>query len=796
MHLEDYGRKSLGISEFLTDRWSCLAPRLLVSVSCGCGRLSRQPCMKLPLIEHREAPRKALWAVPFGRNKQFVGRETILSRLLDVVPPDADTDDCQQTIIEGLGGIGKTHIALELAYRLRERQPECSIFWVPAIDTESFEIGYRQIAKMCQLTRANPGGKDDTEQIMLLVKDMLSQADWGPWLLVVDNADNTDLVLGENGLVKYLPFSRRGSVLLTSRNHEIATGFDAPLDLIFPVSGLDEDDGATLLCKNLLPRQAKDVTSVQGLLVLLANLPLAIKQASSYMATTGMTTTKYLAHCRSSPHSFIKLLSKDFEDRYRYRTTRNPIAMTWFMSFNLLMKEKPLATKYLRFMCLLSEREIPMHLLPFQNDELATEEAIGALKGHAFIEERIDSASFSMHRLVRLAAQNWIKTEGDWDACIDKVIQLLIEACPSSQHESSAIWTEYLPHAHAALEHRGDTTNNAALLCLMSGVAEGNEIIGKYAMAEQMYRRTLAMRLDTLGEVCPETLTNFYALARTLRKSGKLKDASELYRRVLTLAKKSLSSTHPVMLCTLNEFALLLLSQGEYKEAEHLHRDTFSLLSTTLSANHPSTLDCKRNIAYTLRKQGRYSEAESLQREVLASTQIIFGKHHPETLRNLNNLASTRLFQGYAEEAEGMYRLAMLGLAKELGETHPQTLKSKSNLARTLTSLGKYPQAETMQREALEAMTLVLGRQHPDSLQSMSKLGVSLWHQEKYSEAEQLHREALEIYTSVLGPGHPNTVKGMSNLLTTLDSQKKVAEATRLRSEWEKCRQLADNREG
>ncbi|KAI0198834.1 kinesin light chain 1 [Astrocystis sublimbata] len=741
------------------------------------------------------APSRALWTVPFGRNKNFVGREPILSRLLDVVSPDADVDDCQRTVLEGLGGIGKTHIALELAHRLREHQPKCSVFWVPAVDAASFENGYRQIATKCQLTEESREEEDGPECVMSLVKDALSQEKWGPWLMIIDNADNTDLVLGVSGLAHHLPFSRKGSILLTTRNHEVTTGLDVPLELIFPVDGLDDNDAAALLGTKLLPRQTKDPTSVQELLALLANLPLAIRQASSYMATTGMTVTKYLAHCQSSPRSFIKLLSKDFEDRYRYKATRNPVATTWLMSFNLLMKEKPLAAKYLRFMCLLSAQEIPMYLLPIAEDELDAEEAIGALKGHAFIDERMDSALFSMHRLVRLATQNWIKTEGDWDACVDEVTNRLIETCPSSQHISSAIWSDYLPHALAALELQGGTRNSTSLLSLTCGVAEGNEIIGKYAMAEQMHHKTLAMRLDTLGEAHPDTLANSNALARTFMKNGKLQDASQLYRKTLTVAKQSLSPMHSITLHTLNEFAVVLQRQGEYKEAENLHRATFSHLTVTLGANHPSTLDSKRNIAYTLRKQGRYREAEALQREVLASTEAVFGTHHPETMQNLNNLASTLLSQGHAEEAESMYRSVMLALVDELGDAHPMTLKSKSNLARTLTSLGKYSQAETMHREALEAMTLVLGTQHPHTLQGMSKLGVSLWRQEKFAEAEGMHREALEIYSSTLGPGHPDTVRALDNLLVTLQSQKKAAEVTRLRSEWEERRRVAD-REG
>ncbi|KAI1296214.1 TPR-like protein [Xylaria venustula] len=431
------------------------------------------------------------------------------------------------------------------------------------------------------------------------------QEEWGPWLLVIDNADNTDLVLGENGPVDYLPFSRRGSILFTSRNYDIATGLDTP---------------------NLLPRQMKYATSVQELLVLLANLPLAIKQTSSYIATTGITTTKYLAHCRSSPHSLVKL------------TTRNPIATTWLMSFNLLIKEKPLATKYLRFMCLMSEREIPMYLLPIEEDGM----------GHAFIHERMDSALFSMHHLVRLATQNWIRTEGGWDACVDEVIQRLSETCPSSQHKSSAIWTECLLHAHAVLELRGCTRN---------------EIIGKYTMAEQMYRNALKMRLETFGEAHQDTLTNFYYLARTLRRSGKLKDASQLYRKVLTLAKRLLSLTYFVMLCILNDFAILLLRQGQYKEAEHLHRDTFSLLSTTLSANHPSTLDWK------------YSQAEAMEREALEAMTLVLGKQHQDTLQSMSKLGVSLWHQEKYTEAELLHREAPETYNSMLGPGHPILLR-------------------------------------------------------------------------------------------------------------------------
>ena len=74
------------------------------------------------------------WVVPFDRNKDFVGRESILAQLLETIPPSTDNDTCQRTAIEGLGGVGKTQIASEAAFRVREKHRDCSVFWVPAID--------------------------------------------------------------------------------------------------------------------------------------------------------------------------------------------------------------------------------------------------------------------------------------------------------------------------------------------------------------------------------------------------------------------------------------------------------------------------------------------------------------------------------------------------------------------------------------------------------------------------------------------------------------------------------------
>lgn len=105
--------------------------------------------------------------VPFGRNDDFIGRNAILEQLLRTIPPSADKDDCQRTAVEGLGGIGKTQIALEAAYRVRD---ECSVFWVLAVGPTSFENAYREIGQLLQL----PGIDAEKADVKTLVKRGLS----------------------------------------------------------------------------------------------------------------------------------------------------------------------------------------------------------------------------------------------------------------------------------------------------------------------------------------------------------------------------------------------------------------------------------------------------------------------------------------------------------------------------------------------------------------------------------------------------------------------------------------------
>ena len=486
----------------------------------------------MPVAESRErlveaASRQPCFLVPFGRNKDFVGRESTLAQLLERIPPRTDKDDCQRTAIEGLGGVGKTQIALEAAFRVRDEHPDCHVFWVPAVDAATFENSYREIGRQLQIARID----DDKADIKLLVKTALSQST-DNWLLIVDNADDVELLFGAAGatpLCDCLPFSYRGSILFTTRNHEAIVKLDIPQRGIVNLAEMSRLEAVDLLQRNVAVHQLSDTQSTTSLLNFLANLPLAVKQASAYMVKTGITTAQYLNHCQSGNERLIELLSKDFEDRTRYKSTRNPVAATWLISFRHISRDNLLAAEYLRFMSFLAEKEIPKSLLPPGKSDLEADEAIGTLKAYAFITERPGQESYDMHRLVRLAMRNWLAKEGELKACATTLIQHLDKVFPFPKHENRAVWVMYLPHTLTALRFQDHSTDDAAKSSLLFNVAGSTSMLGKYKEAEALYQQTLKLQTQVLGAEHPDTLRSMNNLVKTLHSRGKYEEAEAIF---------------------------------------------------------------------------------------------------------------------------------------------------------------------------------------------------------------------------------------------------------------------------
>ncbi|KAI3323837.1 TPR-like protein [Xylariaceae sp. AK1471] len=679
--------------------------------------------------------------IPLGRNRAFVGRAPILDELVEMILPDADPHDCQRVAIEGLGGVGKTQIALEATFRMREKDASCSVFWVPAVSRATFENGYRDIGQTLKIS----GIDEDKANIKSLVMAALSKTS-RKWLLIIDNADDTELLFGgvnSYSICDYLPFSTKGSILFTTRNHEVVGRLDILPDQAFTIDGMSENEALQMLGKAIKPQQMRDSDSNKALLELLAYLPLAIKQAAAYMARTGVSVKKYLEGYRRSDKSRIDFLSRHFEDRGRYREIANPIATTWLISFNHIEKFYLLAARYLKFISFLAEKDIPRALLP-EYEETDSAEAVGVLQGYSFITEREDGDSFDVHRLVKLAAHESVGDETSQYAT--EVIQHLSRLYPYPKHENRHVWMRYIPHAEAVLRPSLTDTDKETKAKLVNKVGRSYELVGRYGVAEHMYRQALHLREEDLGRKHPDTLTSMNNLAIVVHSLGKYEEAEQMHRQTLQFQEEELGPKHPETLTSMNNLASLLNSQGKYDEAEQMHRQALQLKKEKLGPKHPDTLISMDNLGLVLNNQGKYEEAEKMHRQALHLREKELGPKHPNTLTSMNNLALVFYNLEKYKEAEQMILRTLQFKEEELGPKHPSTLISMDNLALVLNSLGKYEEAEQMHRQILQFQEEELGPKHPETLTSMNNLASLLNSLGKYEEAERLYRQASQAW--------------------------------------------------
>ncbi len=665
-----------------------------------------------------------------------MGRKSTLEQLLERIPPGADEDDCQRTAIEGLGGVGKTQIALEVAFQVRNMYPDCHIFWVPATDATSFENAYREIGRRLQV----PGVNEEKADVKILVQMALTGS-VDNWLLIIDNADDVELLFGAatgaTPLCDYLPFSHLGSILFTTRNHDAVMRLDIPQRGIFKLAEMSTPEAADMLQRNLEAHQLSDTKSTSTLLDFLTNLPLAIKQASAYMAKTGMTATQYLNHCQSGNERLIELLGKEFEDRGRYTSTQNPIAATWLITFHHISRDDPLAARYLKFMSLLGEKGIPKSLLPPGKGGLRADEAIATLKAYAFIAEQDGQEAYDIHRLVRLAMRNWLAENRELKNCATTAVKQVGKVFPKPEHENRTVWAMYLPHALAALEFRDQSADDVYTSDLLSSVGKSHSMLGKHQDAESFYRQALKLRAQLLGREHLGTLYAMNSLGTALERQGKKEEAERIYRYALR-SLRALDTADPLVLACINNLAIVLTRQRKFGEAETIHRQTLKLRTQLLGMKHPDTLCSAGNIGTMLFYQGNYQEAESIHRQTLKLRTQVLGIEHPETLSSLNNLALTLRKQSIHQEAEALYRQVLEIRTRVFGIEHPHTITGLNNLAITLDGQGNYEEAETLYRRALVLKTQVLGVDHPSTIRSMNSLTTMLRRQGKDQEVEAI----------------------------------------------------------
>lgn len=627
------------------------------------------------------------------------------------------------------------------------------MFWVHASSTARFEQSYRQIAEQVRID----DWADPKADVLNMVRAWLCDETNGAWTMVVDNADDSDVVFGpdskvaeragrssavsENALsnhrsiVNYLPACSHGSILITSRNREVVNGLIEYAEDIFEVGPMYEEDAIALLKKKLKKsRLDDDQTALTRLVQQLDYMPLAIAQAAAYINEPGsrMTVSRYSDQLTRSDLDRDRLLAKGLRDPRRDGESSNSIVITWHASFERIRQTRASAARLLSLMSLFDRQGIPKRLLQGRylshwrsergrrrnstriNEAADFEDDVNTLFTYQLVTVDASGELFEMHRLVQYSTRKWLELHNEATYWQERYIDILEMVFPTGDYTNWPTCNSLFPHAERILAYRAEDKDHILkrATIMYRGAWYAKEI-GQYHVAKQMVETSLSDRKSVLGETSKLTLDSLNMLAIVLKNQGRYDAAEEINRRALIGMEKKVGPTHPDTLTTMSNLAMVLADQGKYEAAEELDRRALAGTVKLLGPTHPDALTSMSNLAMVLADQGKYEAAEEMNRRALAGTEKLLGPTHPDTLISVSNLAIMLQEQGKYDAAEAMNRRALINREKELGMTHPDTLKSLYCLAHLKHAQRQFEEALRLYNRAIEGYIQVLGRSHP-----------------------------------------------------------------------------------
>ncbi|KAF5855336.1 hypothetical protein ETB97_009428 [Aspergillus alliaceus] len=545
---------------------------------CNISRILNRHHVPRAVQPHILPESKAPWLVPFQRNPLFVSRSSEIAKVDDMLDGE---DRCERVAIVGLGGVGKTQIALEYVHNFRERYPSSAIFWIPVTNFESMLEAYLDIGKQLQI----PNIEKEKSDIPSLVQQRLSQERVGKWLLVFDNADDISLwtdkidnVVGSRGQAKYLPKSKLSHLLQAMNKgtlEEWTTKTLNRLNELFPWPGNEN----RILWRPLLPHARYLLDSLAW------NIPTG---AAVYLLSV-------VGRCSLRDGRY-----KEAEKALKTVADNNKI-MFGNESFITLGNIGALAHAHLNQGQWSKAEELTVQVLESQKKLLG-------------VEHQCTLNSMFTLITIYLEQERWAQAE-----------KLELQAMEGYQKVLGE-------------EHPETLTCKGSLASIYYNK-------GKWNQARRLRVQIMKGHRKTLGVEHPITLTSTNNLAHLYMLIGLLRKAERLQVQTTEIAEKVLGAEHPDTLDFKSVLAAIYCQRGRLKDAEKLQIQILKSYQEVLGPEHPDVAYGMGQLAYTWRKMGRYAEATELLDKCIQLQSKVLVANHSETLRHGRKLRRWQIYQ-------------------------------------------------------------------------------------------------------------------------------------------------------
>ncbi|KAF5683593.1 kinesin light chain [Fusarium denticulatum] len=471
--------------------------------------------------------------VPFDRDHDFVARPDMTAWLRDKY-----SSSTSRIALVGMGGFGKSQVAIHFVHTIRDETPQTNILWVHASSKPRFEEAYRAIAERMKL----PKRDDPTTNILALVRDWLQTEQSGPWLMVLDNADDVNLFwprgTDEQLLASFLPKRQNGTILITSRTLDVAERLTGSHKNIFRVSTMDETQGLHLI-RNKLTDEFDHDAAIK-LLQALDYIPLAITQAAAYInrRSPRESIENYLEAFQESDQKRNSLLEVDLGDLRRDETVSNSVITTWHVTFDKIRREKPSAADLLSFMSLFDHKGIPEFALQYYRGMLADpkdkaagfEDDLDVLRNYSLVSVTANRDVFELHATVQACTRAWTSYSDNLPQLKSLFICSMGDNFNSSKFDDWATCQALLPHLESVTQEEPQIEDIEPWAKLL-----GDESESSYD-----------------------------------RRQRKSSEAESIGLHLVNTSKRIWGQEHGLTLNSMNDLALTYTNQGRNAEAEEL----------------------------------------------------------------------------------------------------------------------------------------------------------------------------------------------------------------------------------
>jgi tetratricopeptide (TPR) repeat protein len=701
----------------------------------------------------------------------FKGRDAFLDRLREGLVSDKDK---RAVALHGLGGIGKTRLAVE--YALRHASEYSALLFVSAETAERLNAGLAALAAPDILDLPQKDAPQDELRISAALKWL---DDHPGWLMILDNVDDA---IAAAAVEKLLARLRAGQVIVTGR---ISNFSPAVRKLELGVLDIDAAS-AFLLERTLVDRDhsVDDAKLARVLATELAGLALGLEQAGAYIATERTGFARYLALWRERRETVLNWFDKDLIS-YNHEVG---LVATWVTSVERLTPE---GRRLLERLAYFAPEPIPDSLLNIsitgENPDFDLHKARSnlyafSLASRANVEDgKASGAGFVVHRLVQDFTKRGMREEhrrGVLKEALDWMNEVFTE-----DPEDVRTWPILDPltlHAFT-LAHHGDEAGIAEPTAhLYNELGLLFKAKARYAEAEQLMQRALAIGEASYGPHHPNVATRLNNLAELLRATNGLVEAEPLIRRALAIAEASCGPDHPAVALYLNNLVLLLMATNRVAEAEPLMQRALAISEASNGPHHPNVATRLNNLAELFHATNRLAEAEPLIRRALAITEASYGPDHPMFASGLNNLAGLLSATNRLAEAERLMRRALEIDEASYASNHPRLAVRLYNLAGFLYDGKRFGEAEPLYRRALAIDEASYGPDHPNVANDLWNLAELLFVTNRLVEAEPLYRRALAIDEASHGPDHADTLARKRGLLVLAELNNSTRESKSL----------------